>query len=298
MDKHGLTMLFKIFWRIFIMKITKILGAASAAVVSAAVLAASASAYEAFLMYASSDWSVQCMDATSENATTADVTGDGTYTVAISGFEWEDEETAEMVPAIGYGATVFCVDIDGLADALGCGKDTEGFDELKTGAEKMALAKSVGLSISDVVVTATNSDGTSTDIPVAQDKIIFGDIEGNGKIRLEIYNAYGDTSKDAPIDNAGFSFDDKLSVTFTVSGTGMSAAADDTAADDAATADAATDDTAAPTAPADTTAPTAPADTTATSGKGSPDTGVEGIAVVAGVAVLAAGAVIVSKKRG
>ena len=40
----------RILWRIFIMKITKILGAASAAVVSAAVLAASASAYEAFLM--------------------------------------------------------------------------------------------------------------------------------------------------------------------------------------------------------------------------------------------------------
>ena len=37
------------------MKITKILGAASAAVVSAAVMAASAGAYEAFLMYASSD---------------------------------------------------------------------------------------------------------------------------------------------------------------------------------------------------------------------------------------------------
>ena len=47
-----------------IMKITKILGAASAAVVSAAVMAASAGAYEAFLMYASSDWSVQCMEAT------------------------------------------------------------------------------------------------------------------------------------------------------------------------------------------------------------------------------------------
>ena len=44
------------------MKITKILGAASAAVVSAAVMAASAGAYEAFLMYASSDWSVQSMD--------------------------------------------------------------------------------------------------------------------------------------------------------------------------------------------------------------------------------------------
>ena len=251
-----------------IMKITKILGAASAAVVSAAVMAASAGAYEAFLMYASSDWSVQCMDATSENATTADVTGDGTYTVAISGFEWEDEETAEMVPATATGATVFCVDIDGLANALGCGKDAEGSDALQTGAEKTAFAQAAGLTISDVVITATNSDGTSTDIAVDESKLYYGDIEGNGKIRLEIYNAYGDTSKDAPIDAAGFSFDDTLSVTFTISGTGMGDAE----------------------APADNAA--------ASDGKGSPDTGVEGIAVVAGVAALAAGAVIVSKKRG
>ena len=269
----------RILWRIFIMKITKILGAASAAVVSAAVLAASASAYEAFLMYASSDWSVQCMDATSENATTADVTGDGTYTVAISGFELEDEDTAEMVPATGTGATVFCVDIDGLANALGCGKDAEGYDALETAADKMAFAQATGLKISDVVITATNTDGTSTDIAVDESKLYYGDIEGNGKIRLEIFNAYGDTSKDAPIDAAGFSFDDSLSVTFTVSGTGMGAAADDTATD-ATTGDAA-DDTA----------------TTTTPDKGSPDTGVEGIAAVAGVAVLAAGAVLVSKKR-
>lgn len=266
-----------------IMKITKILGAASAAVVSAAVMAASAGAYEAFLMYASSDWSVQCMDATSANATTADVTGDGTYTVSISGFEWEDEETAEMVPATANGATVFCVDIDGLANALGCGKDADGYEGLETSAEKMALAQATGLTISDVVITATNSDGTSTDIAVDESKLYYGDIEGNGKIRLEIYNAYGETSKDAPIDPAGFSFDDTLSVTFTISGTGMgdAAASDDNAAD-AATVDAA--------APADNAA--------ASDGKGSPDTGVEGIAVVAGVAALAAGAVIVSKKRG
>ena len=264
------------------MKITKILGAASAAVVSAAVMAASAGAYEAFLMYASSDWSVQCMDATSDNATTADVTGDGTYTVAVSGFEWEDEETAEMVPATANGATVFCVDIDGLATALGCGKDADGYDGLQTAAEKMAFAQSTGLTISDVVITATNSDGTSTDIAVDESKLYYGDIEGNGKIRLEIYNAYGDTSKDAPIDAAGFSFDDTLSVTFTVSGIGGGdAAADDTAA---TTGDAATADAEAPAATTD--------------GKGSPDTGVEGIAVVAGVAALAAGAVIVSKKRG
>ena len=63
---------------------------------------------------------------------------------------------------------------------------------------------------------------------------------------------------------------------------GDTAAADDnTAADDtAATVDA-----------------EAPATTAPTTEKGSPDTGVEGIAAVAGVAVVAAGAVVLSKKR-
>ena len=52
--------------------------------------------------------------------------------------------------------------------------------------------------------------------------------------------------------------------------------------------------------PADTAATVdseAPATTTTTTEKGSPDTGVEGIAAVAGVAVVAAGAVVLSKKR-
>ena len=67
---------------------------------------------------------------------------------------------------------------------------------------------------------------------------------------------------------------------------GAGAAADETpAADDNTAADAATVDADAPAA------------TTTTTEKGSPDTGVEGIAAVAGVAVVAAGAVVLSKKR-
>lgn len=273
------------------MKITKILGAASAAVVSAAVLAASASAYEAFLMYADGTWAAKSMAADSEYATNCDVTGDGTYTVKISGIEWEDEDTAEMVPATASGVTVFCVDIDGLANALGCGKDAEGYDALETEADKMAFAQATGLTISDVVVTCTSTDGSTVDVPVDSSKIYYGDIEGNGKIRIEIYNEYGDTKNDAPIDTSLVAFDDSLTVTFTVSGTGMGdAAAEDAtdAADATGTADAtdaAADDT------ADTTSAAAGED------KGSPDTGVEGVAAVAGVAVLAAGAVLVSKKR-
>ena len=66
---------------------------------------------------------------------------------------------------------------------------------------------------------------------------------------------------------------------------GAGAAADETpAADDNTAADAATVDAEAPAA-------------TTTTEKGSPDTGVEGIAAVAGVAVVAAGAVVLSKKR-
>ena len=145
----------------------------------------------------------------------------------------------------------------------------------------MAFAQATGLTISDVVITATNSDGTSTDIAVDESKLYYGDIEGNGKIRLEIYNAYGDTSKDAPIDAAGLSFDDTLSVTFTVSGTGMgdAAASDDNAAD-AATVDA-----------------EAPADNAADANKGNPETGVAGVAVAAGVVALAGAAVVASRKR-
>lgn len=259
------------------MKITKILGAASAAVVSAAVLAASASAYEVFLMYADADWAPQSMDATTENAVTDDVTGDGTYTVAVQGFQFEDEDTAEMVPATAEGVTVFCVDIADLAADLGVGKGSDAYEALgssATAADKMALVKDAGIEISDVVITTTNSDGTETNIAVDESKLIYGDIEGNGKIRLEIYNAYGDTSKDAPIDPASVVFDDSMKVTFTITGISGS--------DDAAT---------------DATESTTDAETTTTPDKGSPDTGVEGIAAVAGVAVLAAGAVIVSKKR-
>lgn len=263
------------------MKITKILGAASAAVVSAAVLAASASAYDAFLMYASSDWSCSSMELGAYPEGNVSITGDGTYTVSVGNFMFEDEETAEMVPATATGATVFCIDIADLAADLGFGKGSDAYEALgssATAADKMALAEAAGIEISDVVITAANADGSTTDVAIDESKIIYGDIEGNGKLRIELYNAYGDTSKDAPLDATGFTFDDTLSVTFTIAGIDGDSASDATDAGDATDA-------------------TDVADTGASENKGSPDTGVEGIAVVAGVAVLAAGAVLVSKKR-
>ena len=83
---------------------------------------------------------------------------------------------------------------------------------------------------------------------------------------------------------------ESLAIEFTVEGLDA-AAADDTAAD--TTEDVATDDTADTTTDDAATTDTA----AATGDKTTPDTGVEGVAAVAGLAIVAAGAVIVAKKR-
>ena len=109
---------------------------------------------------------------------------------------------------------------------------------------------------------------------------------GNSFIDLEVlslacYDASG---------NVVISFDGLGNVT--------SGASNDTAADDTAADDTAADDTAADDTTADTTADTTTDTTATTTGdKTTPDTGVEGVAAVAGLAIVATGAVIVSKKR-
>ena len=262
------------------MKIRSIMAAAAVAVVGTLAVSATAGAYEAFLMYTDTNWGWTCMKAEEFPAGTVDVTADGTYTVyvdnTISTATVEDEETGEDVATVAAGAQVFCVDIDGLAADYNAGKDADGYEACQTGADKMAFAKAAGIEVSDVKVTTTSTDGTTTDVAVDQSKVIFGDIEGNGKIRIEIYNAYGDTSAAPAVNVEDINFDEKIAVTFTISGLGGAAAEE--------TGDAAE-------TPADTATTTPAAD------KGSPDTGVEGIAAVAGVAALAAGALIVAKKR-
>ena len=146
-----------------------------------------------------------------------------------------------------------------------------------TPAEKMAFAKSKGVNVTDVKISVV-TDGETTEVAVDSSKILFGDIENNGKLRIELYNQFGDTSKDAPLNTSDIFFNDSLNVTFTITGI------------DAITGG---NIKPAPTpAPADTTAPT-----TGDSTKPNTNTGVEGVAAVAGVALLAAGAVVVAKKR-
>lgn len=280
------------------MKLRKIMAGIVATSVAGTMAVAASAQYDASIMYADADWYPSIMDAsghaedaasgtvTEWTAGTQEVTKDGTYTVYVADIKASavDEETGEetMAAVTAEGAMVFNVDIADLAKDLGIGVDAEGYDGLKTGAEKMEFAKSKGVNVTDVKITQVK-DGETTEIAVDSSKVLFGDIEGKGKFRIELYNEYGDTKNDAPLKVSDIYFNEGLNVTFTISGidailNGGSTTPDETEA------------------PA-TDAPATDAPTTGDSSKPNSNTGVEGVAAVAGVAVVAAGAVIVAKKR-
>jgi hypothetical protein len=159
--------------------------------------AAASTEQTAFLMFTDNDWGFGNWDATLESATTT-VSGDGTYTVTLNASEVGGDGSTGA-----NGAQVFCVDVVGL------------------GASVTDIS---AITVSDVTVTA---DGNPVDVDAS--KLVTGDIEENGNYRIELYNVYGDTAADAPIDAESFTFADTLSVTFTLSGIeyGTPAATDD-----------------------------------------------------------------------
>ena len=279
------------------MKLRKIMAGIIATSVAGTMAVAASAQYDASIMYADADWYPSIMDAsghaedaasgtvTEWTAGTQEVTKDGTYTVSVADIKASavDEETGEetMAAVTAEGAMVFNVDIVDLAKDLGIGADAEGYDDLKTGAEKMEFAKSKGVNVTDVKISQTK-DGETTEVAVDSNKILFGDIEGNGKLRIELYNEYGDTKNDAPLKVSDLFFNEKLEVTFTISGIDAILGGNTTP-----------DETDAPS----TDAPATDAPTAGDSTKDNTNTGVEGVAAVAGVAIVAAGAVIVAKKR-
>ena len=279
------------------MKLRKIMAGIVATSVAGTMAVAASAQYDAFVMYASGNWYPALIaDAsghfedpntgavTEWTSGTAEVTKDGTYTVSLSNIKGTgtDEETGEekLLPAACEGAAVFNVDIPDLGTTLGIGGNSEGFDANMTPAEKMAFAKSKGVNVTDVKISVV-TDGETTEVPVDSSKILFGDIENNGKLRIELYNQFGDTSKDAPFNTSDIFFNESLNVTFTITGIDAITGGSIKPAPSTTTA-----------APADTTKPT-----TGDSTKPNTNTGVEGVAAVAGVALLAAGAVVVAKKR-
>ena len=267
------------------MNMKKLIAGAVASVMAVTSFAAVASAEKVdegqfIIIFADSDWKAQIWGRgddetiTSAYETTAKENGNGTYTVSVDlskGYTadgWEDEDTGDMLElTTGNGIAVLGVQIYGEQ-----------------------YAATLGVDIKSVKI-----DGTE----VALNGASYTNDEDGGR-RTNIYNEWAGfdsskedhISKDAAnatatlIDNSSIGEWTKIEITFDVYGLEDSAPADD--------ANSGEDNT-----PAETQAPAASNGdtTTTTADKNNADTGVEGIAVVAGLAIVAAGAVVVAKKR-
>lgn len=55
-------------------------------------------------------------------------------------------------------------------------------------------------------------------LTIDNSKILYGDIENNGRLRIEIFNAFGSTSANPPMDMSRLSFDKSMFVTFRLEG--------------------------------------------------------------------------------
>ena len=203
------------------MKIKRLatLAVAATMVVGTLTGATAADSYPGFLMFADGSWQWSNFALNGEGSEVGagqdvNVTGDGTYTVTLTK---ADLEAAGRPYGDAEGVTVCCVDIEKLAEDIGAG--SEDLDKSATAADKRELVNDAGVTVSDVVLKADGKEVLAID----NSELIYGDIEGNGKLRIEIWNAYGETGgsdgKADPIyESPDLKASDNISVTFTISG--------------------------------------------------------------------------------
>ena len=256
------------------MKVSKILAAVTAAAAVGATLVATASAYNAYIGVQTTPYSFR------------NSWDDGTYGLGTGYFEdymvvWgSGDAPEETFPAY---ADNFDWDINGYAipvdytDATVNGDGTytvsmDGFDWSIDGASAFNFV----IVSTDIPFADFDPNANPTAFVKSASLVVDGQvtatvenppIEGGEYLKINVVNIW---NTDCPAYNGAYPTDD-IAVEFTIEGLG--GAAED--AGDAAV---------------DTTAPT-------TGDKQSPDTGVEGVAAVAGLAVLAGGAMLISKKR-
>lgn len=75
-----------------------------------------------------------------------------------------------------------------------------------------------GAAASAMALTTLATAASAAELAVDNSKIYFADIEGNGALRIEIYNEYGDTKNDSPIDRDQVANATEINVTFTITG--------------------------------------------------------------------------------
>ncbi|MBP1544867.1 MAG: LPXTG cell wall anchor domain-containing protein [Oscillospiraceae bacterium] len=249
------------------MKVTKILAATAATVVAAASLAATAGAYNAYVGFQTAVYSFR------NGWTDKDYGKDTAYfnSAIVWGSGDAPEETfPEYADNFDWDITGYVLDAT-YTDATVNG---DGTYTVSVDSFDWAVDKATGLNLAFVSTDIpVDSGAVITNAKLIVDGAVTADYdspvtEGTDYIQINMVNIWN-------TDVAAYSGaypTETLAIEFTVSGLGGGAAAE-TPSDDGA-------------------------DTTTPSGtKDSPDTGVEGVAAVAGLAIVAGGAVVLSKKR-
>ncbi len=263
------------------MKMTKVLSCVAATAVAASALSSLAFAGtdgEAYIMFSDPNWD-SCQywgedDVYAPKATNAVINGNGTYTVSVDAFQSvENEDTGEVEDVEGTTGLSFA--------AIGVTNGEKFLPTGETDEDGNPTYYQITMTVDKVVVDGVECTLNGTPYTSSDDGVVT---------RVNLYNAWvsdlpddartvegtktdGTIAADAaPAALDLTEFEDgwtTMEVTFTVSGYPEDAASD---------------------AVVDTDAPVE-------TGKDAVDTGVEGVAAVAGLAVVAAGAVVLSKKR-
>ena len=160
--------------------------------------AAASGSFPAALSYVSDDWAYQDW-----GSNTVDINGNGIYSITL-------KPGQECV-----GATVWCIDIDGLGTAIGDDKSALVCEIL-----------SIDLDYGKVEFVGKNMAGDTPTVFGTFDnsKLGTGDLENNGNFRIDIFNEYGATGADPGIDTSMISFSSEIAVTFTLEGLNGAAA--------------------------------------------------------------------------
>jgi hypothetical protein len=189
---------------------------------------------------------------------------------------WDNDlgEAAELEGATYTDATItgdgtYTVELNGVSDGGWNMLKLESNIDLDATPDVKFEIVSVELNGAAVDFDASQAV-MSEDAATASDQYSDWDFSIANTARVQLINVYDGV---AAVPNDTY---ESVKITFDVTGLGGGAAEEDTAV-----------------ASTETTA----TDTTTTSDKGSPDTGVEGVAVVAGAAIVAGGVLLLSKKR-
>lgn len=136
---------------------------------------------KAHYSFADGDWDPSNWEYNDSGEASVLVNGNGTYTMLLHG--------------AGQGTNVFCIDFDGLAAAVG--------------------ADNINVDVETIIMDVVEEPGV---VRVKNEKLVLGDIEGNGNYRIELYNEYGASKADPAVNPADIKFDHNMQLTFTISG--------------------------------------------------------------------------------